>query len=627
MNKIAFVFYFLLVIFMASNVNAGNSFSKEGELNRLQAVTSETILTEDIINAMHVSNLYDLLRYVPGIDVVHKGGLGQEAVIFIRGAESRHTIVLIDGISVSSPNTGEVDFADLTVMDIDRVEIVRGHLSSLYGSGAIGGVIRIFTKKAITSANTSVGTISAETGSFDTIRENVSTSLKAARYDLQINASHIETEGFPTVEAGDEKDGYHNTTISSHLGMAAGATGRLEITARLTESRTDLDVPMSGGPPVEIVPADDTDLQQQKQWNLLGISYNSTITENWNQRLYLSNSDEEFILSDYDTPLNRGRTDTMVKTAGWQHNIRSDDGSEMTIGYEWQQQHGDIQGVFNKTFSNSAFYIQDQRGLTSPLQLLAALRWDDSTIYDSAFTYRAGISHTPDNGAGGVRWFAQYGTGFKGPNLNDLFWPEDFFSLGNPDLKPEKSKGWEIGTEQVVSGNMSVSVSYFQNSYEDMIQWIPNTAGKYQPQNRRKALSDGIETSLVWQAGQMLRIEGTYTYNDTEDSETHFYLQRRPLNKYGMVLLINPSGNLRMTINYNHSGRRVEWADTDFDGKPDQQKGMSAYSKVDLSGSYKLSRTTEIFFRVENLFDEDYTEAIGYNTAGVSSYSGLRIML
>src|SRR3989338_207915 len=102
MNKIAYVIYLLLVIFMACNVNAGNSFLKEGELNRLQAVTSETILTEDIINAMHVSNLYDLLRYVPGIDVVHKGGAGQEAVIFIRGAESRHTLVLIDGIIVNS---------------------------------------------------------------------------------------------------------------------------------------------------------------------------------------------------------------------------------------------------------------------------------------------------------------------------------------------------------------------------------------------------------------------------------------------------------------------------------------------------------------------------------------------
>ena len=173
----------------------------------------------------------------------------------------------------------------------------------------------------------------------------------------------------------------------------------------------------------------------------------------------------------------------------------------------------------------------------------------------------------------------------------------------------------------------AISISYFRNSYEDMIQWIPNTAGKYQPQNCRKVISDGVETSLVLLSGQMLRIERTYTYNDTEDSETHFYLQRRPLNKYGMVFLINPSGNLRITINYNHSGRRVEWADKNGDDKPDQQKFMSAYSKVDLSGSYKLSRSTEIFFRVENLFDEDYTEAIGYNTAGVSSYSGVRIVL
>lgn len=579
-------------------------------VQRSQIPAAVTVITEEDISEKNSSTVADILKEIPGLDVAQQGGPGKTTSVFIRGAESRHTLVLIDGIRVNSPTTGGFDFADLNVNDIERIEIIRSPLSTLYGSDAIGGVIQIFTKKAHTSS----GSMSFESGSYDTEREDVSTSLKKERYDLNITASHLKTEGFSASKAGNEKDGYKNTTVASHFGMTAGATGRLDLTANLTESRTDLDG----------FNVDDPNYQQQRQWTLLGLSYNSGITGGWSQRLSLSSSDEEFVYSDDDTPWNRGRFNTVVKTAEWQNNIHSSDGNELTFGYEWQQQQGDIQGGYNKRSSNNAVYIQDQRGLKSPLQVLAGLRWDNSSIYESAFTYRTGVSHTPSDG---IKWYAQYGTGFKGPNLNDLFWPEDLFSMGNPNLKPEKSKGWEVGTEQIISGTMSVSLSYYNNMYDDMIQWIPNASLKYQPQNRRNASSNGVETNIVWQPSQLIRIDGNYSYNDTEDSESHFYLQRRPLNKYGIVLLVNPAGVMRMNINIYHSGRRVEWADADFDGKPDKQNMMSAYTKVDMGGSYNISTTMEIFFRIENLFNVKYEEAIGYNTAGFSSYGGVKITL
>lgn len=579
-------------------------------VQRPQIPAAVTVITQEDISAKQSSTVADILKDIPGLDVVQQGGPGQTTSVFIRGAESRHTLVLIDGIRVNSPTMGGFDFADMNVNDIERIEIVRSPLSTLYGSDAIGGVIQIFTKKALTSS----GSMGFESGYYDTEREDVSTSLRKERYDLNITASHLKTEGFSASKAGNEKDGYKNTTVASHFGMAAGATGRLDLTANLTESRTDLDS----------FNVDDPDYQQQRQWTLLGLTYNSGITGDWSQHLSLSSSEEEFIYSDVNIPLNRGRFNTVVKSAEWQNNIHSSDDNELTFGYEWQQQQGDIQGGYNKRFSDNAVYIQDHRGLKSPLQVLAGLRWDNSSIYKSAVTYRAGISQTPSDG---IKWYAQYGTGFKGPNLNDLFRPEDLYSLGNPNLKPEKSKGWEVGTEQIISDTMSMSLSYYNNVYEDMIQWIPNASFKSQPQNRSNASSKGVETNIVWQPSQLIRIDGNYTYNETEDSESHFYLQRRPLNKYGIVFLVNPAGVMRMNININHSGRRVEWADTDSDGKPDKQNMMSAYTKVDMGGSYNISSTTEIFFRIENLFNVKYEEAIGYNTAGFSSYGGVKIVL
>ncbi len=616
MKKIVVVLGCLLGMAAFNNVHAENirlddivvTATRSG-VPRSQIPTTVTVITEEDIKERNASTVADVLRETPGLSVAQQGGPGQTTSVFIRGAESQHTLVLIDGIKVNSPTDGGFDFADMNINDVERIEIIRAPLSALYGSDAIGGVIQIFTKKAHASG----GSVSYEGGSYGTEREDVSTSLIKDGYDLNLTASNLKTTGFSASKAGTEKDGYKNTTISSHLGMTAGATGRLDITAHLTESKTDLDG----------FNVDEPNFQQHRQWNLLGINYNSSFSTNWNQRLSFTNSDDEFVYTG-DNPWNRGQFSTRMNTLNWQHNIHSDEGSELTLGYERQQQHGDIPGAYNKKFTNNAVYIQDQRGLKSSVQLLAGLRWDDSTIYQSAFTYRTGITQTP---AEGIKWYAQYGTAFKGPSLNDLFWPEDLFALGNPNLKPEKSKGWEVGTEQVMSANMTVALSYFANTYEDLIQWIPNSSGKFQPQNRREASSNGFETNIVLTADNLVRLEGSYTYNDTEDRESHFYLQRRPLNKYGIALLLNPAGDVRMTININHSGRRVEWADTNFDGKPDQEKIMSAYTKVDLSGSYKISRTTELFIRIENLFDVKYEEAIGYNTAGLSSYGGLRITL
>ncbi len=172
---------------------------------------------------------------------------------------------------------------------------------------------------------------------------------------------------------------------------------------------------------------------------------------------------------------------------------------------------------------------------------------------------------------------------------------------------------------------MVVSLTYYENTFEDLIQCIPFTPDKCRPQNRGTAKSNGIETSFLWNLSRVVQIEGNYTYNDTEDSESSFYLQRRPLNKYSLSFHLNPHGRGRLSVHVLHVGKRVEWADNDFDGKPDQQVPLSAYSKVDLIGSYRIRRTTEIYGRIENLFDREYEEAKGYNTPGFSTYVGLRI--
>jgi vitamin B12 transporter len=511
---------------------------------------------------------------------------------------------------VNSPTTGEFDFADLNIGDVERIEIVRSPLSTLYGSDAIGGVIQIITKRGTDSS----ATVGFEGGSYGTAREDIATEIRKENYDLALTASRRDVEGFSQASAGSERDAHQNTTLSSRIGILRKGATRIDITARLTESKTDLD---GWG-------VDDPNYQQQRRWSVLGISIASPLSTQWDHRLSLATSNEDLTTFDDDTPspFNRFRIRMGIKTIDWQHTIRKEEGHQLTLGYEWQGQKGEIESSFNKSFSNNALYLQEQKGIGQSVQYLIGLRWDDSTIYESALTYRAGVSYFPTPG---VKWHTQYGTGFHGPVLNDLFWPDDGFSVGNPDLKPEKSSGWEVGVEQALSGALSLSVNYYANVFEDLIQSRPvdpsDPSGKGTLRNVAKADSSGIEADAIWVLSPGVQIKGNYTYNDTEDRETHSYLLRRPLNKYDLVLRLGSAVRGHVDMKYLHTGKRFD-IDSDFDGKPDS---LAAYSRVDLLAAYRISQMTEIFGRIENLFDKEYEEAKGYGVAGFSTYAGLRV--
>ncbi|MBI5039604.1 MAG: TonB-dependent receptor [Nitrospirae bacterium] len=578
-----------------------------------QIPASGTVISRKEIEEGQAATLSEVLRDVPGLDVVQQGGAGKTTSVFIRGAESRHTLVLIDGIRVNSPTTGGFDFADLNIEDVERIEIVRGPLSTLYGSDAIGGVIQIITKKGTASS----ATVDFEGGSYGTAKEDISAEVKKEDYDLALTASRWDVEGFSQASTGSERDGHQNTTLSSRIGLLRKGATRIDITARLTESKTDLD-----GWGVDGRPMDDPNYQQQRRWSVLGISIASPLSSQWDHRLSISSSNEDLITFDEDTPSNRFRIRMGIKTIDWQHAIRKEEGHQLTLGYEWQDQSGEIESSFNKSFSTNALYLQEQRGIGQSAQYLIGLRWDNSTIYESALTYRVGVSYFPTPG---VKWHTQYGTGFHGPTLNQLFWPDDGYFVGNPDLKPEKSRGWEVGVEQALSGALSLSVNYYANVFEDLIQPRPvdpsDPFGKGTLRNVAQADSNGIEADAVWNLSPGVQIRGNYTYNDTEDRETHSYLLRRPLNKYDLVLRLGSSVKGHIEMKFLHTGKRFDYG-SDSDGKPNS---LPAYSRVDLLAAHRISKTTEIFGRIENLFDKGYEEVKGYSTAGVSAYGGLRM--
>jgi vitamin B12 transporter len=563
---------------------------------------SVTVITEDEIQAKKAKTVLEVLRDVPGLDVVQTGGPGGATSVFIRGGNSSHTLVLVDGMRVNSPMTGGFDFADLTVDNIERIEIVRGPQSALYGSEAIGGVINIITKHGKGAPSVS---LSAEAGSYRTFRESVGVTGAMPSLDYSLAVARFDTAGFSSADrrnGNTEADGNGNTTLSSRLGWNAGAIGKLELTARYMTARTDLD----GCCP----PADDPNYVQDHRVLLLSGRYSRTLTSWWSQELRLGFNRDELTGHDPDPAdlFNNYNIAAQNRQLDWLHHFSIGTTDLLTIGYEHEGQAGRGKDAFDKTISNSAVYVQNQHQVTDLFSQVVGVRADYNSRFGDVITYKAEAAYRVP--LTGTKLRAAYGTGFHGPTLNDLFFP----GYGNPDLKPETSETIEVGGEQILFSNaVSFRGTYFHTSFDNLIVFDSTT---FLPENIGKAMAKGAELELDLSPVKAVTLKTNYTYTTTLNEENSQELPRRPRQKANVGLSVLPVPSVKLLLDFRYVGKR-------FDDTANTQP-IGAYTIVNASGSFDLTSKVQLFARAENLFNRKYEEILGYGTAGRSAYGGVK---
>jgi vitamin B12 transporter len=597
------------------------------ETPREQVASSTSVISAEDIKERGVTEASEVLRSVPGLDVVQSGGLGGNTAVFIRGANSEHTLVLVDGVALNNPisNARFFNFSSFTLEDVDRIEVVRGPQSTLYGSDALGGVINIITKRG---AGPATATVSVEGGSQNSFVERGSVSGGTERINYSASVLRQDTDGISAADAAlgnEEKDGFHNLGLAARLGITPEKNQELSLSFRRQSSTADLD---NGGGAGQ----DDPNRRLKNYQYLVrgeaalsfvdgalkptvGVSY---VAEDFRDNNDPDVKSSDFLRSRYQGSRLRLDLQQEWKAAPWLTAV---------VGAETEEERGESEyrsvsafGPFESEFTDQSarhtgYFAQLQGGFFDALFPVAGVRVDTNSGFGSEVTWRAGP--TVVLAQSGTKLFGTVGTGFKAPSLY-----QRYSEYGSEDLDAERSIGVDAGfKQQLIKGWAEAGATYFHNSFDDLIDFDLDT---FKFSNINRVRTEGLESFVQTKLLEGLSLKVSYTLTDTLNRDTGEALLRRARHKVGGELRYALSDTAVARVIVSYVGERP---DTDFSTYPATPVILAGYTTVALSGSYTLTPDVELLLRVENLFDRSYQEVFGYGATGVSGFGGLRIKL
>jgi vitamin B12 transporter len=616
--------------------------------NTLELANSiSTIDSAEIVNK-NSFNAFDVMKNEYGLSFSQQGTKASVSNVYIRGANSSHTLVLIDGVEVNLPSdpSSFYNFFSLPAENISSIEVLRGPQSTLYGSNALAGVINIISAQG---TGKPVSNISIEGGSFNTFKGTVSSLGKIDRFNYSIALSRIKSDGYSAAAekyGNTEKDGFQLDNINSILGYELSDNFKTDFVIRFNKSKSDLDQSL-GSPefwddPTYIFNQEEFFIRAQGKLNLNDNKWNQKfgITYFSNVRKYSFDTSAASIYSSWSN------YDGRKYKADWQNDFHFLSNNIITAGIEFELEEmsseyylisslnpPDYASIIPKKDVNTiGIFLQDQFKTGESFFATIGIRYDHHSQFKSVadrsltfnllnnlpFTYRIAPAYI--SWKTGTKFKATLGTGFKAPSLFYLYDP----IYGNPDLKPEKSFGWDAGIEQFLwKDGFSVGATYFYNKFEHMFGFDPFT---FKTININKAETNGVEIFLKATLTDGLDIKTNYTYTNAKDKSenTPDYnkkLVRRPEHKAGLFLSYSFTQFTNANIEFIYVGEREE---PDFINYPSRIV-MPSYLLINLAAHYDVFSFLRLHVRIENLLDKQYEEIYGYGTAGLSVYGGISL--
>ncbi len=591
--------------------------------------SSITVITSQQIAEHQWRTVPDALETVPGLNVVQTGGPGGLTSVFIRGTNSNHVKVLIDGVDVSDPSNpnDSFDFGQLLTGDIERIEILRGPQSGLYGSDAIGGVINIITKKGQGPLKVT-GTI--EGGSFGTLNQTFHAAGSQSIFNYSFNLDHFYSADTPVTPSyelapGEQRNdnSYDNLTFSTKLGADINEHLSLNYIGRYTISNYGFSgyeycpVFYCYQNPLQSLQVDHdfytrgeavTSFFDDRLKNYVGINYSDINT--FSTDPYYGNSTYEGQRLKFD----------------WRSVIEAFPGETVVLGADQETEtESQVEAPeYDASRNDEGGFAELQSNFYNRFFLVSNVRYDNYDTFGGHVTYRfAPAFIVPQTD---TKLKASYGTGFKAPTLYELFVNEPGLEVANPNLRPEESTGYDVGFEQpVFHDRFRFGATYFHNNITNLIEGVPiGSSFVYTYINVDQAETQGVESFAEWAATDSLKLRADYTYTRAVDELTGLELQRIPYDKGSVTALWTPVDRLTL------SGTLVavsKWVDDYDGGNANTAPGTFApgYVTVNVAANYKIDDHVSLFARIDNLTNTYYEDPLGFLRPGIGVFGGMRL--
>jgi len=550
-----------------------------------------TLITAADIERLQPVDLIDLFNRVPGIDISRSGGDGSTAGLYMRGTNTDHTLFLVNGQRINSASLGETNFRFLDPSQIERIEIVRGAKSSIYGSEAIGGVIQIFTKKGQGKMNTVVST---EIGSNALKRTAVSTNGSHNNFRYAVDFSYLDTDSIDSkvddTGTNRDRDGYRNHSVNANFGYEFSNGLDIGLSFLQANTRNYYDDSSTEDP------FSDTWIQN------IVLNVDVPVTDWWRSKISVGHSTDDSDNIDGITGSHKSDFRTQRENVSWQNDFSIAENQLLTVGYDFyddeldsSQGHVYSDGSPVSDRDNNAVFAQYQ-GKFSIFDVMVGLREDDNEAFGTHTTGNVSVGVQLDDYHRAVLSWAE---GFKAPTFNDLYWPIGPFGFGNPNLEPEESENYELG----FSGNYDAwrwELSVYQNHIDNLIQWAPANDPMnpfaWTPTNVSTAKIKGGELVV---SGQLAGwdISSAYSYTSPRDEDTDKVLLKRSMESF---LLDADRRFGRWTVGASMNAKGKRYTNTSNTSK------LGGYTLFDFRVGYDVTDKLKAQLKVENVFDKHY---------------------
>jgi vitamin B12 transporter len=584
-----------------------------------------TVVPGDDVQRYHYETVEDVLRTVPGVEIRRSGSIGKLSNISIRGANANQVQVLVDGVRVKSPTTGQADLSDISPDLMERIEVIRGPQSTLYGADAIGGVVNIITKKGKGPFS---GTVEGGAGNYDTYTGRGWFSGTYSLLDYSGSISHLESNG------QFKNDGSDKNAVNFRVGLSLPWESSVAFSLRWV--RNDIGLPIkfvsTSLPPLPNTPVIDSNNRQISETWVMALTGHTKPFEWWEIDLRggrYQNKTTFVDLPDAADPCPfppcefPGRFDVQRWEAEVLNHFHIGKWSTSTIGYEYRTEDGQAQGStpFDAASNTNSVFFQQTFRFWDRLFMSAGFRVEDNSVFGTHWTERGSLAYVIPEWGTRIRGGA--GSGFRAPTFNDLFFP----GFSDPTLQPETSFSWEVGVDQKLwKDRIRLGLTYFHNEFKNLIGFtFIDTPPFVKGMNIGKARAEGFEFVSAVDILNNLTAWLNYTYTESKNLQTRRLLPREPRDRLNLGLTWRPIPRLELFGD-------LQWVSKQFEPAVSPPwVWNSGYTVVNAGATYRLFQRyafiqgVDLWTRIQNLTNEDYSEVRGFPALGINALAGLRV--